>query len=187
MAIEVGVWGNFRVPEALDDMVRLLRAGKDVVSCSVVPESTPASPMTFCRSHCRESPETSARSGSPRCSTTRPTPTTGPAYEILGFGMPPEFADRIRRRQADIRRRPRDTHARRYRARLATTRRRHRSAGLGLWRCLRPWRLSGRDRGIAEHPLRMRFPRRSPARLVRCPLAGTHRLRLVGDMDGCQQ
>ncbi|MDT5154060.1 MAG: hypothetical protein QOI01_5793, partial [Mycobacterium sp.] len=36
MAIEVGVWGNFRVPEALDDMVRLLRAGKDVVSCSVV-------------------------------------------------------------------------------------------------------------------------------------------------------
>jgi hypothetical protein len=186
MAIEVGVWGNFRVPEALDDMVRLLRAGKDVVSCSVVPESTPASPMTFCRWHCRESRN---------IGTIRLTemfnyatyPDHGAAYEILGFGMPPEFADRIRRRQADIRRRPRDTHARRYRARLATTRRRHRSAGLGLWRCLRPWRLSGRDRGIAEHPLRMRFPRRSPARLVRCPLAGTHRLRLVGDMDGCQQ
>ncbi|MCW2520140.1 MAG: putative dihydrodipicolinate reductase-like protein, partial [Mycobacterium sp.] len=29
--------GNLRVLEALDDMVRILRAGKDVVSCSVVP------------------------------------------------------------------------------------------------------------------------------------------------------
>jgi hypothetical protein len=114
MAIEVGVWGNFRVPEALDDMVRLLRAGKDVVSCSVVPESTPASPMTFCRSHCRESPETSARSGSPRCSTTRPTPTTGPPTKssdseclrnsLTGYvdGRPTFVVDHVTRMHDDI-------------------------------------------------------------------------------------
>jgi hypothetical protein len=113
--------GNLRVLEALDDMVRILRAGKNVVSCSVVPLVYPdAVDVAFTgplgdaalaggSSFFTTGIDTGfandvlplALSGISRnIDTVRVTemfnyatyPDHGAVYEILGFGKPPEFA-----------------------------------------------------------------------------------------------
>ncbi|MCW2550393.1 MAG: putative dihydrodipicolinate reductase-like protein [Mycobacterium sp.] len=113
--------GNLRVLEALDDMVRILRAGKDVVSCSVVPLVYPdAVDVAFTgplqdaalaggSSFFTTGIDTGfandvlplALSGISRnIDAIRVTemfnyatyPDHGAVYEILGFGKPPEFA-----------------------------------------------------------------------------------------------
>ena len=113
--------GNLRVLEALDDMVRILRAGKDVVSCSVVPLVFPdavdaafTGPLQDAALAGGSSFFTTgidtgfandvlplALSGISRnIDAIRVTemfnyatyPDHGAVYEILGFGKPPEFA-----------------------------------------------------------------------------------------------
>ncbi|WP_166906104.1 dihydrodipicolinate reductase [Mycobacterium sp. DL440] len=113
--------GNLRVLEALDDMVQILRAGKNVVSCSVVPLVYPdAVDMAFtgplrdaalagASSFFTTGIDTGfandilplALSGISRnIDTIRVTemfnyatyPDNGAVYEILGFGKPPEFS-----------------------------------------------------------------------------------------------
>jgi 2,4-diaminopentanoate dehydrogenase len=113
--------GNLRVLEALDDMVRILRAGKDVVSCSVVPLVYPdavdpafTGPLEDAALAGGSSFFTTgidtgfandilplALSGISRnIDTVRVTemfnyatyPDHEAVYEILGFGKPPEFA-----------------------------------------------------------------------------------------------
>ncbi|MGH3645496.1 MAG: NAD(P)H-dependent amine dehydrogenase family protein [Mycobacterium sp.] len=113
--------GNLRVLEALDDMVRILRAGKDVVSCSVVPLVYPDAVDPAFIGPLRDAALAGgssffttgidtgfandilplALSGLSRnIDTVRVTemfnyatyPDHGAVYEILGFGKPPEFA-----------------------------------------------------------------------------------------------
>jgi hypothetical protein len=98
---------NLRPLEAVNDMVSILRAGKNVVSCSVVPlvypdaidatltdplreaalaggvsfsppASIAGSPMMSCRGCFQASRVPSTPSASPRCSITRPTRTRAP-------------------------------------------------------------------------------------------------------------
>ncbi|MDT5217700.1 MAG: hypothetical protein QOK18_5939 [Mycobacterium sp.] len=113
--------GNLRVLEALDDMVRILRAGKDVVSCSVVPLVYPDAVDAVFTGPLREAALAGgssffttgidtgfandilplALSGISRnIDTIHVTemfnyatyPDHDAVYEILGFGKPPEFA-----------------------------------------------------------------------------------------------
>jgi len=112
--------GNLRVLEALDDMVRILRAGKDVVSCSVVPLVYPDAVDVAFTGPLRDAALAGgssffttgidtgfandvlplALSGISRnIDSVRVTemfnyatyPDHGAVYEILGFGKPPEF------------------------------------------------------------------------------------------------
>jgi 2,4-diaminopentanoate dehydrogenase len=113
--------GNLRVLEALDDMVRILRTGKNVVSCSVVPLVYPDAVDVAFTGPLRDAALAGgssffttgidtgfandvlplALSGISRnIDTVRVTemfnyatyPDHGAVYEILGFGKPPEFA-----------------------------------------------------------------------------------------------
>jgi hypothetical protein len=113
--------GNLRVVEALDDMVRILRSGKDVVSCSVVPLVYPDAVDPAVTGPLRDAALAGgssffttgidtgfandilplALSGISRnIETIRVTemfnyatyPDQEAVYEILGFGKPPEFA-----------------------------------------------------------------------------------------------
>jgi hypothetical protein len=113
--------GNLRVLEALDDMVRILRAGKNVVSCSVVPLVYPDAVDAAFTGPLQDAAQAGgssfyttgidtgfandilplALSGISRnIHTVRVTemfnyatyPDHGAVYEILGFGKPPEYA-----------------------------------------------------------------------------------------------
>ena len=253
-AVVYAAGANLRPLEAVGDMVSILRAGKNVVSCSVVPLVFPdgwsdgaafTDPLrqaaldggasfftTGIDSGFANDVLPLALTGVSRViDSVRVTemfnyatyPDQAAVYEILGFGKPPEYqafaaqpgiftfgwgpvlyqlaaglgvkidnieesnertpgrrvlrhahrphrrrddrghalhADRIRRRQADFHPRPRHPDARRHRAGLAAAEHLDPAEGPRLRAGLRTRSLSGGDRGIPKHAMRIRDGRR---------------------------